>query len=110
MIVFYALYYMHCNQCIIIHALYSMHCIPCIVLYALYFMHCIICIVFYALFSKNCILALLLTLKLVADRPSDQQTDRPTDIVTYRADIAAKNKSFPHDRETEKDSYSLATT
>ena len=29
-----------------------------------------------------------LTLKLVA---TDRQTDRPTDIVTYRAAIAAKN-------------------
>ena len=30
------------------------------------------------------------TLKLVADRQTDQPTNRQTDIVTYRAAIAAK--------------------
>ena len=34
---------------------------------------------------------LLATLKLVGDGPTNQPTDRPTDIVTYRAAIAAKN-------------------
>ena len=41
-------------------------------------MHCILCILFYVLYS--------MLLKLVTDGP----TDRRTDIVTYRAAIAAK--------------------
>ena len=77
------MYAMHCIIYISLYALYSMHCIICIVLYALYsmhcfFMHCILCIVCYSLFSMHF-------------RPSDHPTDRPTDIVTYRAAIAAKN-------------------
>ena len=35
-----------------------------------------------------------LTLKLVVDRPTNHPTNRQTDIVTYRAAIAAKNLVF----------------
>ena len=35
-------------------------------------------------------------LKLVGDRPTERRTDGPTDIVTYRAAIAAKNKRVRH--------------
>ena len=88
---------MHCIVCIVFYALYSMNHILCIVFYALYSMHCILSIDFYALYSMHCILFTLLsmyvelTLKLVVERP----TDRPTDIVKYRAAIAAKNQTPP---------------
>ena len=52
-------------------------------------MHCILCIVLYALYSMH---VFELTLKLV---DTDRPTDRQTDIVTYRAAIAAKN--LPHE-------------
>jgi hypothetical protein len=89
-VVFYELYNMHCIPCNVFYAMYSMHCILCILLYAFCSMHCILCIVRYALCSMYCILCIV-TLKLITGRPTDQQTDRPTDIVSYRAAIAAKN-------------------
>ena len=60
-----------------------------IVFYAFFPMHCILCFVFYALYSMHLFTFLQsrvfeLTLKLV-------DTIRPTDIVMYRAAIAAKN-------------------
>ena len=88
---------MHCILCNVFYALHSMHCIPCIAFYALYSMNCILCIGF----SILCMIltmhsdsylfkAFELTLKLVADRP----TIRPTDIVMYRAAIAAKSRNW----------------
>ena len=79
-IVCYILYYMHCSVCIVFNVFYSMICIIYIVFYALYTMHSI-------LFEN-----LFCFLKLIADRPSDLQTDRTTDIVVYRETIAAKKK------------------
>ena len=63
-------------------------------------MHCILFIVsnaFYSMYCMHSILYILLpiyfelTLKLVGHRQIDRPTDGRTDIVTYRAAIAAKN-------------------
>ena len=59
-----------------------------------------LCIAFSKIYSKNCIILYLvyallsmyveITLKIIVDgQPTDRQIDRPTDIVTYRAAIAA---------------------
>ena len=92
-IVFYVLYTLHCILCIlyIFDALCTMHCVLCIVFYALYTMDCILCTAFYlrvnTCFENRC--------RPTTDRPTDQkQTDRPMDIVTYRAAITAKNVIF----------------
>ena len=98
----YALYYMHFIICKVFYAFYHMQGILWILLYAFNSMHFILWIfnVFYTLYSLHCNYSLYssyyvvlrarfkafeLTLKLIA-------TDRPTDIVTYRAATAAKNQ------------------
>ena len=91
-IVFYALHSKHYIICFTLYVLHSMHCILYIVFYAVYYMHCIPCIilyafVFYPLYSMHVVLNLLTLLETRCDRP----TDRQTDIVRYRAAIAAKN-------------------
>ena len=101
-IVFYALYTEHCIPCIVLYFSYSIYCFLCIVLYALYYLHCMLCIVFYALhsihYARHSIYHLYLLwnsfLQTIrpTDRPTHRLTDGPTDIVAYRAAIAAKNR------------------
>ena len=93
-IIFFVLYFMHCMLCIVFNALFYMHWILCIVFNILYSIHCILCIVIHALHSIIiCIYYIFfillytfeLLLKLVV------VCHRQTDIVLYRAAIAAKN-------------------
>ena len=74
-----------------------MHCILWIVFFALFYKHCIIFIVINTFYTMYCLFILLNfeTRCRLTIRPTDHLTDQPsdwlTDIVTYRAAIAAKN-------------------
>ena len=83
------MHYMHYILCIVFNALYAMHCIIFLVFYALYSMNFILCISFYILHSMHCILCSITNFE-TGCTPTDRQTNRQTDIVTYRAAIAAK--------------------
>jgi hypothetical protein len=80
---------MQCILCIAFYALPSMYCIVCIVFFVFYSLHSIQCI------AHNSIQAFILNLKLVA-------TNRPSDIVTYRAAFTAKKIKKGNNGERKK--------
>ena len=67
-----------------------MRYILCVIFYALYSMYCILCIIFFALYSLNCLF-----------ETRYWWTNRLTDIVRYRAAIAAKNEVVFHLKKIE---------
>ena len=83
----YALHCMHCSVCPIFSAMYSMPCILCNEIHSLYFMLSILCIVFYALYTMHCIFE-------TRYWQTNEHTERQTDVVRYRAAIAAKNYKY----------------
>jgi hypothetical protein len=110
-IVFYALYSMHFSVCIFVYECYAMHfilrtkfyalnylqSILCIVLYAsnsIYFIICILLDLFYTLFSIKLILSIPFYAYWINFETHCWLTNRPTDIVTYRAAITAKKVKF----------------
>ena len=87
---FVALCCLHCIYYITYINLHSIHCIYYTAFITLHSLHCIYyiacitlqyCIHYIYTFETRC-------------RPTDRQTNRPTDIVTYRAAIAAKKIIF----------------
>ena len=75
-VIFYACNSRHRILCILFYAFYYMSLIMCICILSI----CILCIVFFALYTVHCNF-----------KTRYRRTDRMTNIVRYRAVIAAKN-------------------
>ena len=92
--IFFTFHSMHLNV-----AYHYIHLIICILFYAFHFMHSSLLVSFYSYLSIHFIRlnTFKLLLKLVGDwstnQPTDRLTNRLTDIVTYRAAIANKNRT-----------------
>ena len=91
---------MRCILCILFYAFYSIHCILCNVLCALCSVRYIMCVILYALYTLYTLYSLyyfyliLVFCAFWANLKKSLQTDRPTNIVTYRVAITATRKEL----------------